>query len=170
MAGYDGYSMSNNAREAYDCGYMPKSKWTKANMIEAINTYIEENELDKHFDKLNDMSRELLFNTFFGYKEWHHTSSKYNRTDFYGVDEFCIMNMTDKEIEKLISENKVTPKAKEEPQGMYLCEFKHWTGTRRHPKCKIIQAIGEIKGKMFYSSEYGNKRITTEGFKIIKEA
>lgn len=36
MAGYDGYSMSNNAREAYEYGYMPKSKWTKATMIEAI--------------------------------------------------------------------------------------------------------------------------------------
>lgn len=181
MAGYDGYSMSNNAREAYEDGYMPKSKWTKSVMIEAIKKYIEVELDDKcsfDVDKLNSMSRELLFKTFFIYKEWHHTSSKYNRTDFYGVHEFDVANMTNEEIDRLISEDKKrrtnqkekSQKKSEEPQGMYLCEFKHWTGTKKHPKCEIVQAVGEIKGKMFYSTEYGNKRISTDGFKIIRKA
>lgn len=182
MAGYDGYSMSNNAREAYEDGYMPKSKWTKATMIEAIKTYIEENLLDDEWNfsinKLSGMSRELLFNTFFIYKEWHHTSSKYNRTDFYGVNEFDVVNMTDEKIDRLISEDKERRASRrekkqekpEEPQGMYLCEFKHWTGTKKHPKCEIVQAVGEIKGKMFYSSEYGNKRLSADGFKILSKA
>lgn len=182
MAGYDGYSMSNNAREAYEDGYMPKSKWTKATMIEAIKTYIEENLLDDEWnfsiDKLNGMSRELLFNTFFIYKEWHHTSSKYNRTDFYGVNEFDVVNMTDEKIDRLISEDKERRASRrekkqekpEEPQGMYLCEFKHWTGTKKHPKCEIVQTVGEIKGKMFYSSEYGNKRLSADGFRILSKA
>lgn len=181
MAGYDGYSMSNNAREAYEDGYMPKSKWTKLAMIEGIKRYIEENLLDDEWnfdiDKLNGMSRELLFKTFFIYKEWHHTSSKYNRTDFYGVNEYDVVNMTNEKIDKLISEDKKKKTSKkkpqdkpEEPQGMYLCEFKHWTGTKKHPKCEIVQAVGEIRGKMFYSSEYGNKRLSTDSFKIIRKA
>lgn len=29
MAGYSGYSMSNNAVDAYESGEKPRSKWTK---------------------------------------------------------------------------------------------------------------------------------------------
>lgn len=182
MAGYDGYSMSNNAREAYEDGYMPKSKWTKASMIEAIKTYIEDN-LDEDewnhfsFDKLNDLTKEIMFQTFFIYKEWHHTSSKYNRTDFYGIDKYNVKNMTNDMLSQLIEEGKKARAEKsnhkesksKNPQGMYLCEFKHWTGTKKHPKCEIVQAVGEIKGKMFYSTKYGNKRLSTDGFRIINE-
>ena len=34
--GYHGYSMSNNAKEAYENGEMPLSKWTKTAIIDAI--------------------------------------------------------------------------------------------------------------------------------------
>lgn len=37
MAGYYGYSMSNNAVEAYKSGEKPYSKWKKADIIQAIN-------------------------------------------------------------------------------------------------------------------------------------
>ena len=40
--GYDGYSMSIRAREAYEDGEMPKSKWTKKAMLEAIREYCED--------------------------------------------------------------------------------------------------------------------------------
>lgn len=33
MAGYYGYSMSNNAVEAYENGEMPISKWTKKEIV-----------------------------------------------------------------------------------------------------------------------------------------
>ena len=36
MAGYYGYSMSNNAVSAYEEGEMPLSKWTKQGVIEYI--------------------------------------------------------------------------------------------------------------------------------------
>ena len=47
-SGYSGYSMSNRAREAYDDGEKPLSKWSKAEIIEAVEEYAEETEL--HFD------------------------------------------------------------------------------------------------------------------------
>lgn len=40
MAGYNGYSMSNNAVAAYEDGEMPLSKWSKTAILEVI----EENE------------------------------------------------------------------------------------------------------------------------------
>lgn len=37
MAGYNGWSMSNNAVEAYSNGEKPLSKWTKADIFDTIN-------------------------------------------------------------------------------------------------------------------------------------
>ena len=38
MAGYSGYSMSNNAVAAYENGEKPLSKWKKADILEAVKT------------------------------------------------------------------------------------------------------------------------------------
>lgn len=36
MAGYSGWSMSNNAVDAYSNGEKPLSKWTKADIFDTI--------------------------------------------------------------------------------------------------------------------------------------
>lgn len=36
MSGYSGYSMSNNAVDAYESGEKPRSKWTKKVLLSAI--------------------------------------------------------------------------------------------------------------------------------------
>jgi hypothetical protein len=36
MAGYNGWSMSNNAVDAYENGEMPLSKWNKEAILDAI--------------------------------------------------------------------------------------------------------------------------------------
>ena len=38
-SGYSGYSMSNRAVEAYSCGEMPLSKWTKKAIINRISYF-----------------------------------------------------------------------------------------------------------------------------------
>lgn len=45
MAGYNGFSMSNNAVAAYESGEKPISKWTKTDIIEAIEDAIRDEEL-----------------------------------------------------------------------------------------------------------------------------
>ena len=64
MAGYDGWSMSNNARDAYAYGEMPASRVASATGLTTAEV------------------RRLCNPT-----SWHHTSSKFNRTDFYTLDE-----------------------------------------------------------------------------------
>lgn len=44
-SGYIGWSMSRNAAAAYADGEMPKSKWTKAAMVEAIKGCCDDNDL-----------------------------------------------------------------------------------------------------------------------------
>lgn len=75
--GYDGYSMSNNARDAYSHNIKPLSKWNKEDadaFSELLGAKISLKEL-----------KELLKKH--GTKGWHHTSMHYNKTDFYSLAE-----------------------------------------------------------------------------------
>lgn len=79
--GYDGYSMSNNARTAYDQGEMPKSKWTKQAIIDALTEEFTDELTQKALKLVTKSTLSCLLER----TSWHHTSSKYNRTDFYSV-------------------------------------------------------------------------------------
>jgi len=68
MAGYSGYSMSNNAVQAYEEGLKPKAAMVKH----------YDNFTSKLFNELEE--QELVW-----VEEWHHTSKKYNRTNFYKI-------------------------------------------------------------------------------------
>ena len=46
MAGYDNYSMSNNAVAAYQTGEKPKSKWTKKDIMEELRDQSEDLKVD----------------------------------------------------------------------------------------------------------------------------
>ena len=53
MAGYDNYSMSNNAVAAYETDEKPKSKWTKKEIIEELRDQSEYLNVDlKALEKL----------------------------------------------------------------------------------------------------------------------
>ncbi len=100
-SGYSGWSMSNRAVDAYEAGYKPKSKWTKASMLDEISSYCDNSYLVPTVD-FAKLKKAELFDRFFEYKAWHHTSKFCNETTFYGVDEDalaeCAREMTDDEI------------------------------------------------------------------------
>ncbi len=96
MAGYNGKSMSNNAVKAYIHGEMPKSKWTKAAMVDAINEYLDTNFLYLNTDILS-LKKAELFDNFFTCSSWHHTGKFYNCTDFYELDEQSIDDVSQEE-------------------------------------------------------------------------
>lgn len=114
MAGYRGSSMSNNAVSAYADGEKPISNRSESDVISAIADELGVNESDI---KLKYPYRYYLKKT-----SWHHTSSKYNKTDFYSVsfdDEDIIltdtaeMNRIDNEI-KAVSDDIDTYKSEYE--------------------------------------------------------
>lgn len=83
-AGYHGYSMSNNAVDAYANGEMPLSKWTKATILEEL----QDLEVSPDIIKVAKMLPLADLKAIFLYKSsWHHTSKMYNRTNFYSVNE-----------------------------------------------------------------------------------
>ena len=80
MAGYHGYSMSNNAVSAYEAGEKPISKWTKKAIVEEAERAGFPAEAMEAVKKRTDLK------SFLKRSSWHHTSARYNRTDFYMVD------------------------------------------------------------------------------------
>lgn len=107
MAGYNGYSMSNNAVEAYKSGAKPLSKWKKDDFI----SYAEENFSNKenYVEKIEELKKiniaglkdKFLYNS-----SWHHTSKEYNKTNFYSIDEIEFEEFFETENEKREKEEK----------------------------------------------------------------
>lgn len=89
--GYDGYSMSVNARLAYDRGEKPLSKWTKSSFVDAIK------EINPNIS-VSRLNVETLRKDFLTHTGWHHTSKQYNITNFYGINEDYVKSLTQEDV------------------------------------------------------------------------
>ena len=168
MAGYNGWSMSNNAVAAYEDGEKPLSKWTKADIFEAINE--QEVELKCSIEKLKKLPVKVLKEVCLTYSSWHHTSNHYNKTDFYSLDVEEIENLTDDKIEGLLSDYKADKKAKSKPlEEKWECAFLEWSGSRKHPVATEVIEEGTIKGNWFYRKDGSKKKTTANGFRFIEK-
>lgn len=83
--------MSVRAREVYEDGEMPKSKWTKKFMLEALydllaSTYPDD-EAEQMFVSIQKMSKNDIFDKFFEFSSWHHTGKYAQETLFYQPSE-----------------------------------------------------------------------------------
>ena len=94
QSGYIGSSMSINAALAYGNGEKPKSKWTKAAMLDEIAGYCDM--FDITYDEcVEKLKKDELFERFFEWKSWHHTGKYANETDFYGLNEKAVIGFFD---------------------------------------------------------------------------
>lgn len=151
--------MSNNAITAYESGEKPLSKWTKAVILEAVEN--EEVELKISMETLKKIPVNTLKEKCLAKSSWHHTSSHYNKTDFYDIWWNGVENLTDKDADN------VTVKEKE-TEERWLCKFLEWSGTRKHPKATEYEEEGIIKGNWFYRSNGTKKSINANGFEKIR--
>lgn len=103
--GYDGYSMSNNARAAYAEGEQPLSKWSKKEILDAVS------EINPDID-CSRLTLETLKDRFLNQSSWHHTSMLYNTTDFYSIDEDYIKNLSQEDVNNLRDRQTRTVKKK----------------------------------------------------------
>lgn len=169
MAGYYGYSMSNNAVLAYENGEKPLSKWTKTGIIAAIKKELEEENLTLDFDvdKLKKIPIKKLKDVCLSHSSWHHTSSYYNQTEFYFVDVDRIIKLTEKEINSIIEAS--SKKEEKISKEIWKCAFLEWSGSRKHPKATEIIEEGIVKGDWFYRKNGTKKKITANGFRFIEK-
>lgn len=110
--GYVGKSMSVNAKAAYSQNEMPKSKWTKAAILEAI--WEDQEEL---YEKAKDLPAWVLKDMLVR-SSWHHTGALYNQTNFYTFNFERLERLTEAEIEEMkASRKKKLEATKEERQA-----------------------------------------------------
>jgi len=108
MAGYFEYSKSNNALDAEESGRYPATT------------------LGKLLGVKPKAIKALLVST-----EWHHTSSHYNKTNYYDAEE------AQERLEEL--------KAWQEPKAGEIVhlgcsgKFLDWSGSRNHPKATEVE-------------------------------
>lgn len=164
MAGYYKYSMSNNAIAAYEDGEKPKSRWKKSEIIEAIAQAISSGEVKEcDLSYIKKIPAKELKDLCLRKTSYHHTSSYYNKTDFYSVDYDRVSNLSKDMIEsyKILD---IQP----DPEEKWICRFLEWSGTRRHPKATEIEEEGVIKGDWFYRKSGEKKSINANGFKKVR--
>jgi hypothetical protein len=148
--------MSNRAVLAYETGEMPKSKWTKSILVEAIT----DARPDIPTSKLNQVNLNILQTYFLEQTSWHHTGKYYNETVFYSLDEESIANLTYSLLDQLIDRSKEARarnkanKSTPEPVRHVRCSITEWEGTRAHPKPCEFEVDGEIRGNWFYYQAY----------------
>lgn len=154
MAGYDGFSMSNNARMAYHNGLKPASK------ISGIPS--------------------TLIAQFCTADEWHHTSARYNRTNFYNEAEVRVIFGLDPESEDVeavfnqaaadaLAASKA-PKTAEVLTGRTV-KWIDWVGSFKHAKAikRVAEnCVVEVKGAFATittpTGEVFRKKVGANGF------
>lgn len=170
MAGYKGFSMSNNAVVAYEDGEKPLSKWIKADIFETIEDEDREIKLKCSIDKLRKLPVKILKDICLTYSSWHHTSNHYNKTDFYSLDVKAVESLTDERINELIAECKADKKTEIKPsEEKWECAFLEWSGSRKHPVAIEVIEEGIVKGDWFYRKDGSKKKTTANGFRFIKQ-
>lgn len=159
MAGYAGFSMSNNAVDAYDRGLLPASK---------IGRGIPASLIARHV----------------GHEEWHHSSKHFNEVRFYdparvlaafGVEPHPDHEPDPEAIAALAAHKAARADAPNVHTGCTV-EWLDWGGTRKHPRAYPQRATGctvAIKGQTatitLPSGSTFQKRLTTNGFRWSKE-
>ena len=166
MAGYNRYSMSNNAVCAYNDGKMPLSKWTKAEILDRCGGKAE------MLSALTvaELRKELLYRS-----EWHHTSNRYNRTDFYAFDEDRLEEITSTSVTQIIMQRIHAPKQEKEQVKQITAEITYtvWEGQYRNyrrPKDYTETVTYLSTEKMIDTQHGGRKRLSAlKSIKVIKE-
>lgn len=162
MAGYAGFSMSNNAISAYFDGSKPISKWQKSDFMEGIGN-IPHGFSDILFSKLKKDTLKALFLVEDG---WHHTSKMYNRTKFFVLDVQKIEEITDNDLLEILSTD-VVPVDNSTPI-YHKVEFLTWCGSRNYRKStKHVETV-QIVGQWAFTS-FGKKSISGTGFRFLEE-
>lgn len=140
---------------------MPLSKWTKKALIEAAR------ELDQDGDKmpvLQKLTTSALRVLLLENSSWHHTSSRYNITNFWRVDEDLFTwepadfaKAVEAAVER-VKQEKAESAGETTQKGRF--RWLTWAGTRKHPKAVehiLERAVVTIRGQFYHvKDEKGN--------------
>lgn len=172
--GYDGYSMSNNAREAYEDGRKPISQFDSYD-LEDFNEQLQTMGINAQVKSVRALKS--LLERYGSTGEWHHTSSYYNETSFYDpslvLDKLSDGSITAEDITEVNNE-----KAEKPTENRYRADFKYltWSGSKAHPKA-TEHTLNDVeiveRGSFYYvyddnGNEIVRKKIGSNGTEVIR--
>lgn len=156
--GYVGYSESVRSRNAKSNNIYPKSLWTKAKFIEVAT----EDERFDLIDKIKSTPLYVLREECLFWSEWHHTSSKFNVTDFYAISYELIEALTDEKINKLREKRRIENLANKEKREARRAERED-----REYKLSLME-FTSYKQENAYLRALDNGRIKLEDLEEMK--
>lgn len=158
MAGYKGHSMSNNAVAAYANGERPYSKWTKADILDELTA------MEYHSELVKELTASELKALFLRRSSWHHTSSHFNRTDFYSITD----DVNDAMIQWMIDQRTPKQPKKASPLIKAKVHYLEWAGTRKHPKAIEHEGYALLNDSWAFLPDGTKKSRSAKGFYIIE--
>jgi len=126
-------------------------------------------ELNFSKEKLKKLALSTLRSNFLFCSSWHHTSSHYNRTDFYSLNLSYIKELSDEMIDELIANQKSNNDLKEpiEPiEVIRKVKYVVWTRQNRHYYADVKIAECRIIGDYAYTKD-GRKDIWADSFEFL---
>ena len=158
MAGYCGYSKSNNALQAESEGKVTASELAK---------------------RIGKGATAAAVKAVVPYSEWHHTSSHFNKTYYYDFESSVLeraenRNITEAEAEASYIAEILAASKKDEGRIFENCSVTwiEWCGSRKHPKAIRCETVSNViyKGGQFVEFQHGTstikKKIGANGFKV----
>lgn len=142
--GYIGRNMSINAANAYKAGEKPLSKWSKTELVDAISS-ISESENIEAIIKL--LTVKELQDNFLKRSSWHHTGAFFSETDFYSIDEKAVSAINKELVDKIIS--KRTKKNKTERLERVKNKNALYNAREIYTKLQIIEKADILNLKTF---------------------
>lgn len=155
QSGYVGCKMSERAKEAYDNGERPMSKWNKWDILNDLEYDLD----DDTIAKLSKYSTQTLKNVCLEWTSWHHTGSYANETDFYAVMDgknadlnqvFSDLDEEEKVLKEFRKRQKEEKRLLESTEEKCYFRFGVWSGTKKHPKLVYYRTYGIKKGVWIY--------------------
>lgn len=173
MAGYHGYSMSNNAVEAYKSGEKPISKWTKSEILANIEKQIQSGIIPGFTMNPRLIPASVLKELFLYKSSWHHTSSRYNHTNFYSYNDERLESLDDYYLNRCIKDDTVMKENRQKRNNTVqfgVITVQVWGGTRTRPKIIGYDTqAGIVKGDWLHypGGKYKTHANKVEFFKIL---
>ena len=162
QSGYCGFSMSERAVDAYRCGEMPLSHWTKSEIVDAV---VDANDCWCE-DDLKPFLKQTLQEICLCRSSWHHTGKFANETDFYSLDEDFIAQDKDAALVRLQEKNLIIKESnKQERQQIKealkfekgIVYWEYWNGSRRWGNFKKDSAYTIKIGDWAYCAGFKKK-------------
>lgn len=120
---YIGFSKSVNAYEAEQRGEMPLSAWDKAALVLSIVAAYG----SEAAEKAEKMTVRELREAFLNRTGWHHTGSKYRRTDYYAFDD----GLDGESLKQALTHTPTVRKPKAEKKTVWaLVVYTRWEANR----------------------------------------